>query len=130
MKSVSVIAAFLILFTILHLAAVNFYFYWTVWWYDIFMHVLGGFIGALIFVSFLPEAHQTKPIVFFVSVFAAIFIGIVWELYELTIGVTFTDEGKYLYDTFTDILDDIVGGLIAYLVLYPKTKQIETYEQA
>ncbi len=120
MKSLPVIVVLVILFVILHSAAIYFYFYWTVWWYDILMHVLGGFITALIVVSLLPLHFNSKTAVFLATLVASIAAGILWEYYEYKYGITFTTEATYVFDTTSDLLNDIVGGLMAYLLLYPR----------
>lgn len=45
--------------------------------------------------------------------FAAVVIGIIWEIFELTSGNTaFTDKGYWL-DNGGDVVFDVIGGIVA-----------------
>jgi RsiW-degrading membrane proteinase PrsW (M82 family) len=106
----------------LHLLGLHFYLYWTVWWFDVLMHFLGGFwVGftALWLYHFVgkPPRHNRDLAV---ALLAAIIVGVMWELYEYTTGVTFSLVG-YRLDTATDLAMDLVGGYCAFrYVLYKK----------
>jgi hypothetical protein len=120
MRTPSVIAGLLIFFTMFHFLAIHFHFYWTVWWYDIGMHVFGGFIAALIFLFLFQAQYQSRLSLLIISISAALIVGIAWEIFEYITGVTFTTEAAYIPDTVTDLFDDLAGGLIAYMTVYPK----------
>ena len=119
MKYISVILVLLISLVVLHALAIHFYFYWTIWWYDIMMHVLGGlaagFITLAICTGRIGEHVVPDGKLLLYVALGSIFIGILWETYEYTTGVTFVTAGDYAFDTVADLLCDISGGLIAYL---------------
>jgi len=98
----------------LHYLALDRAYYWTISWYDIMMHFLGGVWVALfalwIFssrkISFLPTHISFLQIVSLV-----ICVGIVWELYEIMFGLTFVSDPEYWGDTILDLVMDTIGGI-------------------
>lgn len=113
-----------ILFT--NLLAMKFFWYLSIWWFDMPMHFLGGvFLGFLyiglghtIKSSFftLPSdiLSRSSVIRFVLFVFA---IGFAWELYEFGVArITFGDLGTPL-DSVSDLFFDIAGGLLAYILV-------------
>ena len=116
MKSFLAILCSILLFAFLHVLALHFYFYWTVWWFDIFMHVFGGFIFGTLFAYSLLQSVSSRGKSFLLIVCGAFVAGIVWEIFEYKVGLTFTTSGNYTFDTASDLLSDIVGGLLAYIL--------------
>jgi len=106
--------ALIIIIALLHYLALDRAYYWTISWYDIMMHFLGGVWVALfalwIFssrkISFLPLRISFLQIVSLV-----ICIGIIWELYEILFGLTFVSDPEYLGDTMLDLIMDTIGGI-------------------
>lgn len=106
----------------LHIIGSRFYFYWDLWWYDIVLHLLGGmWIAATGFWMYYQSGWWREPKVsvinFFLCTFLCAFIvGIIWEILEYKMGLTFSLPGvDYQVDTAGDIGMDIVGGLLVYL---------------
>jgi len=102
----------------LHKMALSFHLYWSVWWFDILLHFLGGVtIGVIaLFVFFTsgyikyPSRHQ---IVVLSIVLGSVFIvGLVWELWELFAG--FSNVIEDCGDTITDLVVDLIGAVTAY----------------
>ncbi len=120
MKSIPVIAALLIALILLHVTAVYFYLYWTVWWFDIVMHVLGGLVAGLIAGEMLPFSRESRGGLLAVQLVTVLLIGIAWELYEYGTGMTFAGPGQYVLDTTLDLFSDVVGGMVAYLAVFSK----------
>ena len=56
--------------------------------------------------------RKTFAKVLLVSIFTALLIASAWEVFEFKIGLTFTSN-NYAFDTLTDILITVVGGLIS-----------------
>lgn len=115
MKSPAGIVTLFIILVLMHLAAVHFYLYWTVWWFDIIMHVLGGLIAGLLVAH---GVDGSRPKLLVSQIIAAVVIGILWEIYEYKSGATFVTQGMYVIDTVSDLLCDIAGGLVAYLAVF------------
>jgi len=105
----------------LHGAATIFFLYSFYWWFDIPLHFLGGFCAGLISLYFYSFFHSQKsrPKTSFWLLVAAIFgtiaVGLVWELFEYSVGITFNTVGDYFLDTVKDLIMDILGGYAAYL---------------
>ncbi len=84
------------------------YLYWTYRWLDVPMHILGGFALASLLVAFL---FRYRPLYFLAGM---IFIAIGWEVFEAFIGIP--RPADYIFDTATDVLNDAIGGSIAYIL--------------
>ncbi|OGD68506.1 hypothetical protein A2811_02795 [Candidatus Campbellbacteria bacterium RIFCSPHIGHO2_01_FULL_34_10] len=110
--------------------AVNYYFYWRIWWFDIMMHFLGGLwvgLSALWFYYssgfskkggksiFTKEGTVNKRKMFFISLFSGILIGLGWEIFEFIIEVDFSNN--YIDDTLLDLLMDMIGAIMAFVVV-------------
>lgn len=90
--------------------------YWSVWWFDIFMHFLGGAWVGLVLIAlsrFAPAqikklipAHKASH--YFIAVLA---VGIGWEIYEIFAGLVKTPEPYYL-DTLIDLVMDMLGAFV------------------
>ena len=112
------IFALAIIVAFFHYLALTFYLYWTVEWFDILMHFLGGALVALLSMFiFYTSGYLNFPKEHFLSVFAMILgsvllVGLVWELWELFVGFTdvLVDQG----DTILDLIMDIIGGIVAF----------------
>ncbi len=106
------------LIAFLHFIAIEFYFYWSLWWYDIVVHFLGGLfigLGALwivFFSGFFSYFQYSKKRALCVALLSIFVVGIAWEVFELWAGVPFTKN--YIADTITDIIIDILGALVGY----------------
>jgi uncharacterized membrane protein len=101
----------------LHAWAMEEAYYWTISWYDIMMHFLGGFWLALSILwinetKTLPFRMSLANVLFFVLVISAL-----WELYELYFDMTFTSDPEYSFDTSLDFVMDTLGGLVAFLLM-------------
>lgn len=109
---------------VLHKLALSLSLYWSVWWFDIPMHFLGGSLIALItlFVIYDPKFFNfsdKKPVVIFsVALGTTLIIGLSWELWELYMGFTNIYEDRI--DTMADLINDTLGAITVYL--YSKNK--------
>jgi uncharacterized membrane protein YjdF len=104
---------------VLHFIGSAKHFYFTYWWFDIMMHFLGGVIVFLLsswfYARFLKEDLSLRAFIFaLVSVLA---VGSAWEIYENVIKLTYRAFGSYRFDTIKDVLVDMAGAFIAFLVL-------------
>lgn len=91
-----------------HLIALQDFLYWRYVWFDIPMHILGGLAIATFIIGFL---HTRKTGLFLVLFLLAI-VG--WEVFEYVFGIP--RDANYPLDTAIDLVMDIVGGGITYLV--------------
>jgi hypothetical protein len=102
--------------------AKKFHWYFNMWYLDILMHFLGGFLIALTGIYLGSGSlswdfkSNIKIILFILS------IGILWEIYEITINQSITKNTFNLLDTLSDLFFDLLGGLV--LICYYKVCKI------
>ncbi len=106
--------AFLLVFHTLGITD-NFYLYF--WFYDIIAHMLGG-LGIGLFALALLQTFWPGMLVKnrWLKIAILVFIaGLVWEAFEVYYNITGYDFGlkAYYLDTIKDLIDDVIGGLIA-----------------
>ena len=105
---------------LLELVSMVFYLHWTLWWFDVVLHFLGGAWAAMT-VIFVWHYHRvsintSQLKIIWVGVIGAFFIGFMWEIYELSISATsFADGISYVRDTTSDLVMDCCGGFFASL---------------
>lgn len=100
-----------------HYFSLELYLYWRYLWLDMPMHLLGGAVVALGYLSlrdFIPRlpSRWFRPIIVVGFVFL---IAVLWELFEQIIGVEF-DHDRYVIDTLSDLIMGLLGGTIGYFV--------------
>ena len=111
----------------LHFLAMIHYLYWSLWWYDVMMHFLAGFVLGLtgywlLFKSGLFFTSLYKPVFMILTLFIAVFIlGAAWEVFEYTNGMTNSHEG-YKVDVLNDLTLDSAGTVLAVLLATRKRK--------
>ncbi|OHA88257.1 MAG: hypothetical protein A2653_00765 [Candidatus Zambryskibacteria bacterium RIFCSPHIGHO2_01_FULL_43_25] len=112
------IVALLCIVGFLHLLALSESLYFIYGWLDLVVHFLSGIaIGVTFLWLYMKQAlkngqRKTFAKVLLVSIFTALLIASAWEVFEFKIGLTFTSN-NYAFDTLTDILITVVGGLIS-----------------
>ena len=115
---------------VLNLVATELHLHWSLWWIDVILHFLGGLCVALFALwlgsvkSDLKNWRQGK--ILLVALAGAIFVGILWEIYELYVGLTFLSDGaRYFADTGSDLMMDFVGGIFGFLYANNLLKKYE-----
>ncbi len=102
--------------------------YYYISWYDIVSHFLGGVIvgfGGLWFLSLFPStrAYMQKPTGLFLSALGCIlFVGIIWEIFEVYIGVVDLMHKADAIDTLYDMVFDTAGTMLATAIIYIQKK--------
>lgn len=91
--------------------------YWTTAWADIISHTLGGAMlgGVVIFLLTLSSKKnriKLKHIFLF-----AIFVGVIWEYFEVKSGMNEITDPGYWSDTVADLFFDVFGSYVAYSYL-------------
>ncbi len=108
------IATFVIL---LHGLASIFGWYWIFRWFDTPMHVLGGILAGhsgIVCSVFFSKDTKKKPSLW-IAIFAALIVGIAWEVLEYGYGLSGLDP-IHRFDAIKDLVNDMMGGVIALLV--------------
>lgn len=100
-------------------------FVFTVFWYDILLHILGGFWSALAIAWFFSVFGVRLS--FFQLFSLVLLIGISWEAFEYIFGIGGSNFMSYEVDTVKDTINDLIGGVLgAALVRKLFTLRIET----
>ena len=86
-------------------------FYWSVWWWDIVSHILGGLWVGLC--AAWIAAYFQKRISILACVVAALSVGVAWEIFEYLTGSGASIFMSYTADTIKDLVDDVIGGTAA-----------------
>ena len=97
-----------------HVIADRFFLYWTVPQIDIPIHMLGGIMAGLFSGVALMAAGKSQT--WRAIVLGSLIVGIGWELLEVVMHSVDTMRWWYPYDTVKDLIDDMIGGTIAYLI--------------
>lgn len=104
----------LVILGVLNTIGVRLYLFWTVLWFDMIMHFLGGLFIALLFFSILSLLSSRLGYVerLVLGLMVVLLVGIAWEYYELVSGVTNLADRGYWSDTGMDIVMDTLGALV------------------
>jgi len=126
-KTFARLTAFLYVIGALHIAALFFFWYWSIWWYDILLHALGGvWIGGmmLFFLSGREKNMSGSTILrFSVPLLGVLIIGTFWEAFEWNIDqVVLSYFQNDVVDTLSDIGADIAGALLSSVLLIGYSK--------
>lgn len=116
---------------VLGIAVVNqlanfFYWYSTIWWFDMPMHFLGGFFVGLLMVylywfsplhkeSGLQKTFSRYTVYILLGVIS---IGLMWEVFEFVVDMYTTHNGLNVLDTLSDLCFDLAGGSTAFFLLH------------
>jgi hypothetical protein len=116
----------LICVAVLNMIAMIFHLFWTIMWFDMIMHFLGGlFVGlsvCLLFeyiwgntLSYSEKLYRGLPLV--------LLVGLLWEGYELLFHMTDFYSPDYFADSGMDVVMDVWGGLVAIIYSHNKIKK-------
>ncbi|MEI8338262.1 MAG: hypothetical protein WCF92_03930 [bacterium] len=106
---------FLILLLLVHSFATYTGLYWITGWFDTVSHLLGGFVIFFGF-SYIFSFKNKKPTLG-VIIILSLLVGIIWELFELKYGITSLVSRKYISSTSIDLIFDIIGSCLAFLIV-------------
>lgn len=115
-------AALLASIAAVHFLALQLYLYWYFPLLNRAIHFAGGLWAALILVWIIRFRKQEPR--FFQILLGAILIGVAWEIFEASIGMT-REAPNYVLDTTLDLTMDTLGALIGFLLTRPP-KQRDT----
>jgi len=112
------------------LGAYFFYWYTTIWYFDMPMHFIGGyFIGiALMYIlgyrlqvtGFNKENidnNKNLNTKYLILILLAFFIGFLWEVYEFAVDAYFNTHLIVLLDSFSDLCFDMAGAVTAFFFI-------------
>jgi|SRR3989338_8772459 len=98
----------------------KFYLSWTFWWFDMVLHFFSGGCVAMAAILFWRYYYKNSPIskseMVRIGIYGALVIGLLWEFYELYLGMVFLSDGlAYVIDTTKDIIVDTSGAFLGSL---------------
>ena len=101
-----------------HIFATVQHLYFTLWWVDIPMHMLGG-VTVAAFSLWLYEHLTAREKTIVISrlpfmIMNVLIIGGLWEVYELLTGQTFNFLGSFPFDSLKDLAVDELGTYFVY----------------
>ena len=115
-------AMFWVLFIVGALNAISYklYLFWTVIWFDMVMHFLGGLFVSLFFFAVLSLLKSQLSYIekLVLGVVFTVLVGLVWEYYELIIQVTNLAKVGYWADTGMDLIMDTLGSIAGVLFVH------------
>lgn len=106
------IASLVFFIFILNLLAMKFHWYFSIWWLDMPMHLLGSFWLGLSFIWFL-KIKDLSLFNILKIILGVLFIGFFWELFEISVDKIITKKSFNALDSFSDICFDLVGAFIS-----------------
>ncbi|MBI4159827.1 hypothetical protein HY504_01540 [Candidatus Wolfebacteria bacterium] len=112
-------------------------------WFDIVLHFFGGALGGLIFLyanrrwQIMNGREGISGFIFTLAALlaAVALIGVLWEFVEYAFYIvmqyalnekapTMRVQASWYADTLGDLLSDLLGGLVVFLLLHRKKKQL------
>jgi len=112
--------AFLIFFIFaVNYAAMKFYWYFSIWYFDMPMHFLGGFWLGLALIWLFSVKELSFKIIFKI-ILGVFFIGIFWELFEVFVDKTIAQNSFNLLDTVSDMCFDLAGGGLSIIYFFKR----------
>ncbi|MFA6273847.1 MAG: hypothetical protein WC662_01690 [Candidatus Paceibacterota bacterium] len=103
----------------INLVALKFYWYYSVWYFDMIMHFLGGFWLGLLFLWILKI--QNVSINSILKIILSVFIvGFSWEIFEIIVNNFFAQNPFSFFDTISDLCFDLAGGIFSFFYFYKK----------
>ncbi|MCF7834047.1 MAG: hypothetical protein K9L98_01165 [Candidatus Pacebacteria bacterium] len=117
-KNISALLVSLAFFIFLaNLGAIKFHWYYSIHWLDMLMHFLGGFWVAILAVFlFIPNKVSWQSVLKIVGF--VLFIGIMWEFFEISLNSVTVKDDFDMIDTLSDVFFDTFGAFVAVLYLY------------
>lgn len=129
-KLIKALAILIFFVFVVNFLANKFYWYSSIWYFDMIMHFLGG--SAVAFAYFWifsmpifksedylqsgePDARFILRTIIFVF-----FIGVAWEFFEYIFNNLIAQNNFNLLDTISDVFFDLAGGVFAVLYFYKK----------
>jgi len=118
---------------LLHISALNNYYYWIYSWFDLLVHFLGGMWVAVMalwiyfFSGLFRKPKMSKVIIFWLSFLAVLSTSLLWEIYEVNIW-RHLSEPDFIVDTITDTLAALAGSYMAYTYFSESYKNLMSNE--
>lgn len=117
LKTCLVSITFLIYF--LNYIALKFHWYYSIVWFDMLMHFLGGVWVAFILLWVFPIKILSKSY-FLKLILGILFVGVSWEVFEIMFNNIIAGNPFDIIDTMSDLFFDMLGGILASFYFYKR----------
>lgn len=101
--------------------------YKMIWFYDLIIHFISGFLLIMFLVSISNLSRETHPFIY--SIGFVSFISLLWEIFEFVTDLLLKTNMQHLEtgtrDTMEDIIISLIGGMVGYLLLAKDKKNYE-----
>lgn len=90
-------------------------YFWSIWWWDVLMHILGGLWVGLFFAyvaTYMPYRIGLAH-----CIAAALVVGAGWEVFEYLTHIGGSVFMSYPLDVVKDLVDDALGGALAGFIV-------------
>jgi hypothetical protein len=97
----------------------KFYWYYSIWYFDMIMHFWGGICLGLALVWFLSYKNLSLELnlkLIFKILLGVLLVGVLWEIYEVLFNNIIAQNPFNLLDTISDLFFDLAGG--AFIILF------------
>lgn len=122
-KLFNTLALIIVVIFLANAIANKFYWYSSVWYFDIIMHFFGGFwLGILALYFFRPQALSLRFILRALAL--VLLVGVGWEIFEAFMDKTVSQNPLNILDTTSDIFFDAAGGAIAVFYYMRKIMRV------
>ena len=124
----------LVILITLHISGSYLSWYWKYPWFDTIVHAMSGLWAGLLILWLavcsgeLNSLQKYRIKCFLIAVISAVVVGVAWELLEYFSQITVISASNYYFNTATDILSDMIGGVLAYLY-FTQVKKCEPESQ-
>jgi len=113
------IASVVIFIFVVNSAAMKFYWYFSIWYFDMPMHFLGGFWVGLVCIYVFSLKEFNFNLIF--KVFLCVFlVGFFWEIFEILVDKSITQNPFNSLDTISDMFFDLAGGGISIIYFFKR----------
>ncbi len=108
---------------VLNFVAEKFHLYYSTWYFDMFMHFLGGvWLGMLLIWFFKVDSFSLRQV--FKVILGVLVIGVAWEIFEFVFINTVAEFPFDLADTISDMLFDLSGGFVSICYFFTRIMSI------
>jgi hypothetical protein len=114
----------ILLIFLLNFLAMKFYWYLSIWYFDMPMHFLGGIWLGLASIYFFPLKDNSLKSIFKIF-FIVLLVGVGWEVFEILVNKFTVQDPFNFLDTVSDICFDLAGGLFAIFYFIKKVMFVE-----
>jgi hypothetical protein len=106
------LASLVIFIFLVNTLSYKFYWYSSMWWFDMFMHFLGGAWVAL-FVVWIFKYQAIDNSKIFKITLGVLTVAISWEIFEFLVDGNLAKDGISVLDSISDVFLGLAGGLTA-----------------